>query len=280
MIRLAAFSDEAGSPLSEQIAALQRNGISLVELRSADGKNVSSFTDAEAKEARKRLADAGIAVWAAGSPVGKEQISAPFGPYLDFVRRTLEITRMLGTTRLRAFSFYGACGAREQVFDRLNAIAEEAKAFGVRVFHENEKEIYGDVLARVEEIRAHVPGLKFVCDPANYIQCGETGENILRAAEFADYLHIKDVVRATGELVPAGEGDGRIADLIAVSEGKTLTVEPHLALFEGYSAADGTEMKNKYVFQSGAEAFDCACGALKNLLRRAGYRESGEGWVK
>ena len=36
MIRLCAFSDEAGSSLEEQIAALKRNNISLMELRSID----------------------------------------------------------------------------------------------------------------------------------------------------------------------------------------------------------------------------------------------------
>lgn len=38
MIRLSAFSDEAGSSIQEQIIAMQRNGISLTELRSIDGK--------------------------------------------------------------------------------------------------------------------------------------------------------------------------------------------------------------------------------------------------
>ena len=49
-IRLSAFSDEAGSPLCEQISALHENGIALTELRSVAGKNVADLTLGEAKQ--------------------------------------------------------------------------------------------------------------------------------------------------------------------------------------------------------------------------------------
>lgn len=280
MIRIAAFSDEAGTSVAEQIAALKRNRLRLSEVRSADGKNVSEFTDAEAKEARARFEGEGIGVWACGSPVGKADISEDFGKYLDKTRRTLEVTRLLGTDRLRAFSFFGAYAAGGEVIDRMNALVEVAAEYGVTVYHENEKDIYGDVFSRVEELRAKVPGLKFVCDPANYIQVGESGENIVRAASLADYLHVKDVVRATGELVPAGEGDGCIARIAAENDGKTFTVEPHLAVFDGYGKIDALPMKNKYVFRSNAAAFDCAVGALRRLLESAGYRDKEGDYVK
>jgi hypothetical protein len=54
MIRLCAFSDEAGSSLKEQIDALKRNNISLMELRSIDKKNVADFTIEEAKNIKKK----------------------------------------------------------------------------------------------------------------------------------------------------------------------------------------------------------------------------------
>ena len=38
---LAAFADEAGSSLTAQIAALQRNGIGLLEIRGVDGKSIA-----------------------------------------------------------------------------------------------------------------------------------------------------------------------------------------------------------------------------------------------
>ena len=49
MIKLCGFADEAASDLQEQIAALKRNGISLLELRTIAGKNIADFSDQEAE---------------------------------------------------------------------------------------------------------------------------------------------------------------------------------------------------------------------------------------
>ena len=43
MIKLCAFADEAESSLAGQIAALKRNNIPYLELRSIAGKNVRDF---------------------------------------------------------------------------------------------------------------------------------------------------------------------------------------------------------------------------------------------
>ena len=57
MIKLCAFSDEAASSLTGQIQALKRNGITLTELRSVDGKNVKDLTIDEAKAINQNLKD-------------------------------------------------------------------------------------------------------------------------------------------------------------------------------------------------------------------------------
>ena len=126
-----------------------------------------------------------------------------------------------------------------------------------------------------QEVMDNVPGLKFVYDPANYIQVGERADDTLPLFHArTDYFHIKDVVAETGELVPAGYGDGQIARLIdMIADDKVLTVEPHLAIFDGFAQIDGSEMKHKFRFQSNGEAFDAAVGALRTLLAAAGYRE-------
>ena len=71
-----------------------------------------------------------------------------------------------------------------------------------------------------------------------------------------------------------GYGVGQIARLIdMISDDKVLTVEPHLAIFDGFAQIDGSEMKHKFHFKSNGEAFDAAVNALKALLTAAGYRE-------
>ena len=55
MIHLSAFSDEAGAGLQEQIAALKRNGISLMEIRNVDGINVQKLTLEQAEAIQAEL---------------------------------------------------------------------------------------------------------------------------------------------------------------------------------------------------------------------------------
>ena len=65
-----------------------------------------------------------------------------------------------------------------------------------------------------------------------------------------------------------------ILDLIkAIKDDKTLTLEPHLTVFDSYKSIDNTEMKHKFTYSSANEAFDAAVNALKDLLVKAGYKE-------
>ena len=57
MIRLCAFSDEAGSSLQAQIDALHRNGIGLMEIRMVDGENIANISLEQAAEIQKVLKD-------------------------------------------------------------------------------------------------------------------------------------------------------------------------------------------------------------------------------
>ena len=280
-IRLCAFSDEAADSIDGQIAALKRNEISLTELRSVDKKNVSLFTEAEAAEYARKLNGEGITVWSVGSPLGKTDISIGEKEWTESVKRICGIANALGTERVRAFSFFHAYGQGGRVIERMNRAAEIAKTFGVTLCHENEKDVYGDVYDRVLELMETLDGWKFIYDPANFIQVGERAERTLPLANSCEYFHIKDVIVKTGELVPAGEGDGEIGKLLqSVDRDIVLTVEPHLATFSSYAQIDGSEMKLKYRFESNAQAFDAAVSALKKLLDKGGYRPLKGGYVR
>ncbi len=282
MLQLCAFADEAGKSLASQIAALKRNNISYLELRSIDGKNVSAFTDEEAKAYAAELAAAGITVWSIGSPLGKVDITADFETYLGTVRRVVEIAKIFSCDKIRMFSFFHAYESEKEVFARLRKMVEVAEAEGVHLYHENEKDIYGDISDRVLKIAANVPGLRFIYDPANFIQCGQNMQKAMDTLMCkTGYFHIKDVIRETGELVPAGDGDGMLPELIArIPHDAVLTVEPHLKVFAGYGAIDNTEMKNKHVYGSNDESFDAACNGIKAVLCGAGYKETEKGWEK
>ena len=282
MIKLCAFADEAESGLDGQIAALKRNNIPYLELRSIAGKNVKDFSLDEAKEYAKILAANGISVWSIGSPIGKVGIDVDMDVYMKDVKHVCELANIFGTTRIRMFSFFHALEKREKVMEYLQQMVDCAKEYGVELYHENEKDIYGDILDRVLDIMQSVKGLKYIYDPANYLQCDEPAVKTLAALmDKTDYFHIKDVIVATGELVPAGYGDGRIDELVAKITGdKALTLEPHLAVFDAYASIDNSEMKHKFHFTSNNEAFDAAVNAMKDILVKAGYKEMNGGFEK
>ena len=281
-IKLCAFSDEADSSLDGQIAALKRNNIPYMEMRTVNGKNVTTLSLDEAKEIKAKLDANNIKVWSIGSPIGKVDINTDFDEYLGLVKHTCQLANILGADRIRMFSFFNAYDQKEKVFNYLNKMVEEANAYGVQLCHENEKDIYGDVKERVQEIMDNTKGLKYIYDPANYLQCGETADDTLDMfLDTTDYFHIKDVVVKSGALVPAGMGDGKIDVLVSrITEDKTLTLEPHLAVFEGYSHIDKTVMKHEVVFKTATEAFDAAVNAIKKILVGVGYQEVEGAFVK
>ena len=268
MIELCAFSDEAGKSLKEQIAALKRNGINKTELRSVDGVNVSKISFEDAKKIEKELSENGISVFSIGSPLGKVDIDCDFESYLENdCRHIFTLANIFKTERVRVFSFYKAYDREQQVFEYMRRMCKLAAEYGVQLCHENEKDIYGDTKQRVERLIANVPNLKTVYDPANFILCGEMAENTLPLAFEASYLHIKDAIMESGEIVPAGEGDGKIREIVKNARaGVTMTLEPHLKVFEGYAAVDAHELKNKFSFKDNNEAFDAAVNALKKII--------------
>lgn len=282
MIKLSAFSDEAGNSIKEQIFALKRNGISLMELRSIDGKNVAEFTEEEAKAYQKQLEENGISVWSIGSPLGKVDIDVDFSEYCEKVRHVCKLANIFKAQRIRMFSFFNAYEKEEKVFAYLQEMVKIGKEYGVYMCHENEKDVFGDTAERVLKIMQNVDGLKYVYDPANYLQCGQSAEETLATFHAkTDYFHIKEVIASTGELVPAGYGDGKIKELIAkIDSEKVLTLEPHLMEFDAYKSIDNTEMKHKFTFANEQEAFDAAVAALKNILKELNYKEEKGEFVK
>ncbi len=279
-IRVYAFADEASPALSGQIDAMRRNGLQGLEIRGVDGRNVSDLPPEEAREIRRRLEDSGLSVWSVGSPLGKISLADDFDAHLDKLHRTVEIARILGTERIRMFSFYPpegvrAADCRAQVLDRLGAMADACAGSGVFLCHENEKGIYGDIASRCLDLLTAEPRLRAVFDPANFVQCGQdTLEAWAMLGSRIDYLHIKDAFFDDGRVVPAGKGEGHVPEIVRdyLSRGGTaMTVEPHLTVFTGLNALEREGERSAighYAYGSADEAFDAACGALRGILAR------------
>lgn len=277
-MKVFAFADEAGIPLSVQIEAMRRNGLQGIELRKLESGNVIDLSDEEAREIRARLEAEGLRVWSIGSPLGKTRLGEDdFSHELDRLRRTLELCDLLGTDRIRMFSFYPRQGTtqddcRSEVLDRLHAMAELTRNTGVLLCHENEKGIYGDLAPRCLDIVREIPEIRNVFDPANYIQAGQdTAEAWAMLRPYTDYLHIKDAL-PTRQVVPCGKGIGNVADILRdfiADGGRNVTIEPHLKVFSGLAQleqAGNVSNIDDNVYPDSDTAFDAACSAFRAVL--------------
>ncbi|MBQ9123100.1 MAG: sugar phosphate isomerase/epimerase [Lachnospiraceae bacterium] len=269
--QLAAFADEADGKISGQIQAMKENGIGYLEIRGVDGQNISNISVDKAKEVRKELDDAGLAVWSLGSPYGKIGINEDFAPHLELFKKGLELADVLGTRHIRMFSFYVPQGEAErytdEVMKRLDQFVTVAKDSGIILCHENEKGIYGDMADRCAEIHRNIPQLKAVFDPANFIQCGQdTVKAWEMLSPYVEYMHIKDAL-ADKRVVPAGKGIGNLPYLLQNYKGSVLTLEPHLSVFDGFAQLEAEEKtKMEYCYPSQRAAFDAAVNALKEII--------------
>src|SRR5215469_2414589 len=267
MVTLSGFADEISADLDEQLAVLAAESISHLEVRSVWSTNVADLDDAQLARIRRRLEDSGVQVSAIGSPIGKIDIDAPFEPELERLRRIADVAGQLGTSLVRVFSFFipatqNPAPYRARVIDRMGALAALAADRGLVLAHENEKKIYGDRPERCADIIASVgsPALRATFDAANFVQCGirphSEAYELLRP--YLVYVQVKDALMATGDVVPAGQGDGQVPETLAALRDAGfdgyLSLEPHLATAGSFGGFSGPGL------------FRLACSALKDLL--------------
>ena len=283
LFRLSAFGDEIADELADQLALLRRLEIGYLELRGVWGKNVLHLTDAEVARIRQMCADQSIGVNALGSPVGKSPIDQPWEIERANLERIFAIAHQLGVTAVRVFSFYGPANASmdaaawlQEAVVRLRAMAALAERDGIQLLLENESGIAGDTVAHCTLLLREVqsPALAFAWDPANFVHVGEAAPTTNGWASLGprtQHVHIKDMVAATGEIVPAGAGDGEMMALLAHLNARGydgfLALEPHLA-FAGKSGGF-----------SGEEGMAQAVQSLRVCMAAAGIAEMRPAWA-
>lgn len=276
---LSGFSDEIDEMIPVQFEHLRKLGIRYFEPRGINGKNISALSDEEVLALKEEMDRYGISVSSIGSPIGKILITDDFEPHMDQLRRTIRTAKMLGTKYIRMFSFYIPDNKyeeyRDEVMRRMKAMTALAEEEDVILLHENEKGIYGDIAVRCLEILREVnsPYLRAVFDPANFIQCGQKtfpdAYDLLK--DYVVYMHIKDALW-NGTVVPAGYGEGRVADIIHALADRGyegfLSLEPHLGTFKGLEFLEIKSSIGEAKEQSTAESFDIAYNALMDILRK------------
>jgi len=255
---LSAFGDEIADGLDEQLRVLCELDIRYLDLRAAWGINVLRLDTEQLTVVARRCAERGVGVACIGSPIGKSPIVAELDQELENLARAFQAAERLGTRRIRIFSFYPPDTSTnahygdyvELAATRLARLAEMARRDGFELLLENEKGIVGDTPERCQALLAHAgsTALRFLWDPANFVQVGVTapmtqGWPLLK--DKIGYVHIKDARATDGGVTPAGEGDGQVAELLGALRDAGyhgfLSLEPHLAIAGHSSGFSGTE---------------------------------------
>jgi sugar phosphate isomerase/epimerase len=275
MWTLSAFADEIAPDLDVQLDTLSGESIRHLEFRGVWNKNVLDLTDAEIGKVKAALDGRGVRVSSIGSPIGKIPIADDFARHLARFQRAIQAAHTLEAPFIRIFSFFIPAGEdparyRDQVLHRIGQLVRAAEGSSVTLVHENEKEIYGDTPARCLDILTQIDSqtLRAAWDPANFVQCGVRphSEGYAALRPFIAYVHVKDAMLASGQVVPAGQGDGELRETIAALRGSGFdgffSLEPHLASAGRFSGFSGPDL------------FGVAAGAFKGLLREQGIEWS------
>jgi len=182
----------------------------------------------------------------------------------------VDLAEFFEAPMIRVFSYYPAGGEgkgavepiRDEVIRRFREKCEYVADRPVTLVHENEKGIYGDVGPRCVDLMRTVehPKLRTAFDFANFVQCKQDPLEAWPGLKpYATHIHIKDAVWDTGKVVPAGQGDGKIAPILkdAYASGYRgfLSLEPHLKV-AGHSHGE-----------TGPELFKTAVRALRDVCR-------------
>lgn len=275
---ISCFADEIDSSVEKQMALMEELGIGWVEFRSGDGKGVADYTEAEAEALMRRLEGKKIGVSAVGSPIGKISITDDFEPHLESLAHIAELAKIWNTPYIRCFSFFIPEGEkpekfRDEVFRRMDRMVELAARKNLVLLHENEKEIYGDLAPRCLELMEEFGGenLKATFDFANFVQCGQdTLEAWDMLKSHIAYVHVKDALFDGGRVVPVGQGDGNVKEILTRLDQEGfqgfLSLEPHLADFAGLSGLEKNAAKRGRTDTEAA--FITAYEALQELLCR------------
>ncbi len=276
---LTGFADEISPDLGRQTAVLRRLNMEYMEIRGVNGRGIDTYSEAEAKEIRKVLDGSGIKVSSLASPIGKTDVTGDFSGHFDHFKHVAELAHILDTRYIRIFSFFIPKGHRADdyrasVFERMDRLVSYAEAERLTLLHENEKGIYGDSPERCRILMEEFYGDSFraVFDFANFVQCGQDTKRAWEMMKpYIEYVHVKDARALDKVVVPAGEGDGRIAEILGEIIGSGyegfLSLEPHLTEFPGLEMLEREgESLHGMRAMDGEEAFIKGYHALAGIL--------------
>jgi sugar phosphate isomerase/epimerase len=241
-IRFAGIGDEAGSPISTQLAALDELGWDAIELRTVDRTAIADLDDIAFARLVATLQMDGIRVVGVASRIGgwSRPATGDLADDLTELDVLAERCRVLGTRHVRVMSYSdgGLDDAEwgERARARLRLLAHRAEAAGLILVHENCTGWAGSSADRMLELLDYVgsPALRLLFDTGNGVPYGYDAYELLRRIlPHVAHVHLKDALPGP-TYVPAGEGVARVAAcvnlLLEHGYAGPFSMEPHVSL--------------------------------------------------
>ena len=239
---------EIAGPLDEQLAGLRVLGVPRANLTklslTADGpsRSIEELSDDELASLRRRLDESGIGCYCVTSPVGKYAVDTDPGKVERQLERSIEAANVLGSRFLRIFSFGprdGSTGtadrdAIKRAFERLVRAIETSGNGTVPLLENNYRMYTLDGDTTLDLLSDYEPGQVALAFDAHAYVVSEVrpfDEAWVQVAPWVRVLHLKDYVAATGTVVPVGQGDGQLREIMAAADPgviEDLALEPHL----------------------------------------------------
>jgi sugar phosphate isomerase/epimerase len=272
---ISGFGDEIAPDLQSQLNVLHSLGIHALEIRRVDEVVIAEHSMESVKKIKKQLDDNGFVISAMGSAIGKVGINDDFDVHLAEFERIMDYADILGTKKIRMFSFIipendDPYKYTDEVLRRLEVLLKRAVKRDFLLMHENEKPVYGNDAIRCEIIMRNLycENFKAVFDPANFVQIGQTpypdAWELLK--KYVVHMHVKDALYADKSVQVVGRGEGRVkeilSDLYQSDYEGFLVLEPHISDFAGHVAVSGVDDS----YRDGPAGFQYAANTLFDML--------------
>ncbi len=254
---ISGFPDEVSDDLTMQIRALKELGWGSIDLRTVNGKNVSSLSDAEFDAVHRQLEENDIAISCFGSTIANWSRDACSSAELDLAEMKTSIRHMnkAGVRFIRIMSYRIGSPVKlgsslePVIFSNLKKIVRMAEDHGIVCLHENCETWGGQSSQHTLRLleRVNSPALKLVFDTGNPVSMLDVrGQQpfsyqdslkfFQEVREHVAYLHIKDACwdNDTLHYTLPGKGSGKVKEILRlVSEydmAMPVSIEPHVAV--------------------------------------------------
>ena len=287
---ISGFTDEVSENLDLQIKALKELGWRHIDLRTVDGKNVSTLTDEEFAHVYQKLSENGITIGCFGSTVANWGRDAYKDLELDLAEMKNSVRHMLrsGVKFIRIMSYRLEdtipldSEIETVIINNIKHLVRLAEEDGIICLHENCETWGGQSVKHTLRLLEQVdsPALKLAYDSGNPVSMknvdGVEPYDYQNAFQFfkevldhIEYLHIKDAKLIDGEVhyTFPGQGSGYIKEILDYIKSKNkiipIAIEPHVSVVFHNPSVTATfedRWKNFIAYGSQFEAMAAAAG--------------------